>query len=316
MNPCALALLGAALLFASASVGSAHDAAQATSTPTSDYIRAEIRGRLRVSAAGDGRAERFQVSANDLAWDLDLSGNDALMQEAQRLEGRPVRVVGTYAEQRDAAGVRRFLVAETLQPEAARRRGERIDVTLRGTLRSRVMAIGAETTGVTLDANGVVWELELRGRQLETAGDLDGAKVVVAGRVVHRRGVETGSRFVVKVRAIKASVPASSGSSGDRVAPAYSVATLPCAFAVLAWRSRSVSSSARVGGAVFARRGATSRFHPVDALTCSTVMPGCSAVSVSSRVTGCGVRTPRSVITAVGPWPRAPDRARESPPSR
>jgi hypothetical protein len=105
----------------------------------------------------------------------------------------------------EAAGARPFLVAQTLQPDAAKRGDEWIDVTVQGRLNSRVMAIGAETTGATITANGVVWELELHGKQLETARTLDGTQVVVAGRLTRRHGVERGDRFVITVRSIKAS---------------------------------------------------------------------------------------------------------------
>jgi hypothetical protein len=205
MKLCWLALLTAALLVASDAVRSAPAGPQPGSPPSGDYIRVEMRGQLRASAASAGKAERFQVSANDVAWELDLAGNNALMQSAQRLDGKRVRAVGAYAERRDAAGARRFLVAETLQPDADKRRDEWIDVTMLGTLKSRVMAIGAETTGVTISANGVVWELELHGKQLETAANLDGRKALVTGRLMRRHGVETGNRFVVNVRSIKGS---------------------------------------------------------------------------------------------------------------
>jgi hypothetical protein len=90
-------------------------------------------------------------------------------------------------------------------PQAATNRdGESIDVTVRGRLKSGVVAIGAETTGVTITASGVVWDLELNARQLETAGNLDGRRVVVTGRLVRRDGVELRDRFVVKVRSIRA----------------------------------------------------------------------------------------------------------------
>jgi hypothetical protein len=96
-------------------------------------------------------------------------------------------------------------LASTVAWSAPDSRGESIDVIVHGTLKSGVVAIGAETTGVTISANGVVWELELHGKQLETAGNLDGRKVVVAGRLMPREGVELRSRFVVKVRSLKAS---------------------------------------------------------------------------------------------------------------
>ena len=61
---------------------------------------------------------------------------------------------------------------------------------------------------------------------------------------------------------------------------------------------------------------ATFSGQPVAFTTFSTSTPGCTLVSVSSFVTGSGVRMPRSVITAAGPLPGSRSRARLSPPSR
>ena len=38
-----------------------------------------------------------------------------------------------------------------------------IDVVVRGTLRTGIMAIGGESTGTTVTARGATWELDLRG---------------------------------------------------------------------------------------------------------------------------------------------------------
>jgi hypothetical protein len=201
---CWLALLSAILLVAPGAARSAPAVAEAGSTASGDSIRAEIRGQLRPLAATAGASSGFQVSANAVAWELDVSGSQALLQTAQRLEGKPVIAIGTYAERRDSAGVRRVVVADKLQADVGKRRGEWIDVTVQGTLKARVFAIGAETTGVTITANGVTWELALHGQQLGTAGDLDGRKALVTGRLTRRDGVEIRNRFVVDVRSIKA----------------------------------------------------------------------------------------------------------------
>jgi hypothetical protein len=199
-----LGLLSAALLITSPAARSAPEGSGAARLGAGDSIRAEVRGRLRALAGTAGQSSRFQVTTDAGVWELDLSGDTALSQAAQRLEGKPIVAAGTYAQRSDTAGVRRVIVAETLEADAGKGRGERIDVTVQGTLKTGVMAIGAETTGVTLTANGVVWELELQGKQLETAGHLNGSKVRVAGRLTRPHGVEIRNRIVVKVRSIKA----------------------------------------------------------------------------------------------------------------
>lgn len=83
------------------------------------------------------------------------------------------------------------------------RRGDYIDVTMRGTLKAGVMAIGAETTGVTLTAGTVTWELDLDDRQREIASRLDGRRAIVSGELRNARGVEIRNRSIVKVRSIK-----------------------------------------------------------------------------------------------------------------
>ena len=85
--------------------------------------------------------------------------------------------------------------------------GERIDVTVRGIVKSGVMAIGAETTGTTITANGITWDLEMRGKQTSTASGLNGRLAVVTGELTVARGVERRDRQVVKVKSIRAATP-------------------------------------------------------------------------------------------------------------
>lgn len=89
-------------------------------------------------------------------------------------------------------------------PEAAG--DDDIEVTVRGTLRTGVMAIGGESTGVTIAARGVTWELDLRGKpDLAAAAErLDGRRVVVKGTLEVRPGVERRQRSIVTVRSLRA----------------------------------------------------------------------------------------------------------------
>ncbi|HVF65072.1 MAG TPA: hypothetical protein VNE58_13865 [Casimicrobiaceae bacterium] len=75
------------------------------------------------------------------------------------------------------------------------------EVTLRGTLRTGVMAIGAETTGITLTTkDGVTWELQLTGAQKAKAEKLAGKSVAVAGIAREKPGVEIRKRRILEVR--------------------------------------------------------------------------------------------------------------------
>jgi hypothetical protein len=89
---------------------------------------------------------------------------------------------------------------------AADREG-RIDVVVHGSVKTAARAIGGETTGVTITADGITWELELQEKQAKAAAALDGRMAVVSGRLVRRTGVERAERHVVKVRSIVPAPP-------------------------------------------------------------------------------------------------------------
>lgn len=79
-----------------------------------------------------------------------------------------------------------------------------IRVEVKGKLNSQVMAIGGETTGVTVSAKGVTWELELvndRGLR-RRAEQLHGKTVVVKGDLTVRKGVEIRERWIVNVKSL------------------------------------------------------------------------------------------------------------------
>ena len=88
--------------------------------------------------------------------------------------------------------------------ETAGKDSEYIKVEVQGKLNSQVMAIGGETTGVTITANGVSWELELGDqRDLRRAAEqLHDKFVVVKGRLTLKQGVEIRQRWIVKVNSL------------------------------------------------------------------------------------------------------------------
>src|SRR5688500_16956094 len=81
-----------------------------------------------------------------------------------------------------------------------------IEVVVRGTLRTGLMAIGGETTGTTVTARGATWELDLGGeRDLKArAKSLAGRRVVVTGSLEVRPGVEIGQRWILTVKTLEA----------------------------------------------------------------------------------------------------------------
>ncbi len=81
-----------------------------------------------------------------------------------------------------------------------------IQVTVVGTLRSGIVAIGGESTGTTITAEGITWELEFgKNAAFRAAAEkLDGKKVKVEGSLERRRGVEIRERWIVTVVGLRA----------------------------------------------------------------------------------------------------------------
>ena len=81
-----------------------------------------------------------------------------------------------------------------------------ITVAIVGTLRTGISAIGGETTGTTITAKGITWELQL-GERLsyqQAAERLHGKRVIVRGTLERRRGVEIKERWIVTVTELQA----------------------------------------------------------------------------------------------------------------
>lgn len=77
--------------------------------------------------------------------------------------------------------------------------------TFTGVLRTGIMQIGGETTGVILETATGTYELETRGTRLpgERLEALDGKRVVVTGDYRPRAGVEVKERRIILVRTLR-----------------------------------------------------------------------------------------------------------------
>src|SRR4051812_8953952 len=75
-----------------------------------------------------------------------------------------------------------------------------------GTLKTGVIAIGGETTGVTLSTDSGVYELDLGAKDglKKKADALNGKKVVVTGDYQPRKGVEVKERRIIAVKSLRA----------------------------------------------------------------------------------------------------------------
>ncbi len=93
---------------------------------------------------------------------------------------------------------------KTLAKEPAK--DEYIKVEVRGKLNNEIMAIGGETTGAVITANGIAWELDFSdspNSQRKSAA-MNGKTVVVKGQLSVKRGIEIRQRWIVKVASIEA----------------------------------------------------------------------------------------------------------------
>lgn len=160
-------------------------------------IQIEFKGQL--SARGGG----FQIRAQEILWQLDVSATPELRSIATRLDGQTAIVKGTVS--RETARAPWILRATTIETAAANGRDEDdVAVTIAGTLRTGVMAIGAETTGTTITAGNVTWDLDVERRHRDTVNRLNGARAIVSGHLRRSRGVEVPGRLVIKVRTLRA----------------------------------------------------------------------------------------------------------------
>jgi hypothetical protein len=173
------------------------------SAQSGDYIRAEVSGQFSEAGGAGGEHTGFQIKADGLTWEVDPSADEKLLQTAERLAGKISIVTGTYTERRGASRLRRILTAQTLLPATEGARREYIDVIVHGTLRTGIIAIGAETTGATITAGAVTWELELDANQQAVARKLSGSKATISGQLRQQAGVEVRYRSIVKVRSIE-----------------------------------------------------------------------------------------------------------------
>lgn len=82
---------------------------------------------------------------------------------------------------------------------------EYIKVEVRGMLRHGIVAIGGETTGTTITAKGITWELDLRKDPAfrKLAEKLDGKAALVTGTLQRRKGVEVPVRWIVTVNSLE-----------------------------------------------------------------------------------------------------------------
>lgn len=114
--------------------------------------------------------------------------------------------IGLIAAVGAVVGLAAHLAVLSAQDKNAKAGDDYIRVEVRGRLQHGVVAIGGETTGTTITARGITWELDLKGKAdlAKIAEKLDGRAVVVAGALDVKKGVEIRQRWIVTVTGLKA----------------------------------------------------------------------------------------------------------------
>ena len=78
-------------------------------------------------------------------------------------------------------------------------------LTLNGTLKTGVAAVGGETTGVELSSGGTTYELEIKDADVrKKADELNGKSVTVTGTLTIKQGTTKGQRLIVTVDSLTA----------------------------------------------------------------------------------------------------------------
>ncbi|MDB4466585.1 hypothetical protein N9066_00080 [bacterium] len=114
-----------------------------------------------------------------------------------------------------------IIMAAFLIPQIAHADGnppdDYIKVEVRGKLNNEIMAIGGETTGVIITANGVTWELDFSDapNSQKKSKPMNGKIVVIKGELSVKRGVEIPQRWIVKVDSIESGSTSGSASLLD-----------------------------------------------------------------------------------------------------
>lgn len=176
--------------------------------PKEPDIKVQVEGTLRhgVVAIG-GETTGTEITAGGTTWELDLGSEQRLQRLAARLDGKSAVAVGAFELRRGVeVPVRRIVKVVSLKEGKAKPKASKVSVRFRGTVEHGVMAIGCETTGTTITAKKITWELELKGRKelIRAAEELDGKTAVATGTLMVHKGVELPERWVITVETLAA----------------------------------------------------------------------------------------------------------------
>jgi hypothetical protein len=73
-----------------------------------------------------------------------------------------------------------------------------------GKITTGIMAIGAETAGITLNDGKMTYELDIKDATMKKAAEnLNGKQVTVKGRLTLKAGIEVGQRRIITVESLE-----------------------------------------------------------------------------------------------------------------
>ena len=198
---------GSALLAGSAWAGEGARSSKAKKPE----VKVQVEGTLRHGVVAIGaETTGTEITAGGTTWELDLGSEQRLQRLAARLDGKSAVAVGAFELRRGVeAPVRRVVKVVTLKEGKAKPKASKVSVHFRGTVNHGVMAIGCESTGTTITAKKITWELELKGRKelIRAAEELDGKTAVATGTLTVRKGVELPERWIISVDRLGAEDP-------------------------------------------------------------------------------------------------------------
>lgn len=135
-----------------------------------ESIQVEMVGTVKTGiAAIGGETTGVLITANGITWELDPG---KLRDKVDKMDGKKAVAKGTFAI-KEGVEIRRrsILTADSVEP-AGEKDKEGIKVEIRGQVRTGVVAAGGETTGVTITAGGVTWELDLgKNKEFQTLAE-------------------------------------------------------------------------------------------------------------------------------------------------
>ena len=170
-------------------------------TRDGDSVIVTVNGTLEQSES------TFMVAANQIMCELEVGEPSDLRDTALRLRGNATRVIGRLTKRRSVDLTERWLIlARSIEATEEAPKEARIRLEITGKLKAGMMAIGGETTGalVIADGDGIAFEVDTSTDEevAKRARGLNGRRVTLTATPQIRLGIERRHRLVLLVTSI------------------------------------------------------------------------------------------------------------------